>query len=321
MRLAPIASFLLATAFAVAAPVVTLKPAEGAVEVQFDGKTVAAYLTANDVSTPTRANETYKPYLRVVDPTNGQAITKGPGGTYTHHRGIFFGWMRIGFEQQKLDLWSMGSGRQVHTGFKEQSAKDGSAKLVSLIQWNDKKGQLIISEERTMILSQPAAPGFLRVDFLTTVKAEAGDLQLEADPEHGGVHYRAPQEVDASKTDYFFPVAKPLPHKDVDYPWVGMNYTLGDKSYGVVQLDHPANPRGTRWSAYRDYARFGAYPRATLKKGETLSLKYRFIVSQGAIVSTEAIQAEQADFTGAKPEAVTVTKLKAEVTAPPKPKK
>ena len=45
MRLAPIASFLLAAAFAIAAPVVTLKPAEGAVEVQFDGKTVAALMS------------------------------------------------------------------------------------------------------------------------------------------------------------------------------------------------------------------------------------------------------------------------------------
>jgi hypothetical protein len=324
MRFAPIACLLVATAgFALSppSPQVTLKPVEGAVEVQVEGKTVAAYLTANDVSTPARANETYKPYLRIVDPTTGQAITKGPGGTYTHHRGIFFGWMRIGFEQQKLDLWSMGSGRQVHTGFKEQSAAHGVAKLVSLINWNDKKGQLIVSEERTMELSPMAAPGFLRVDFLTTVKAEAGDLQLEADPEHGGVHYRAPQEVDASKTEYFFPVAKPLPHKDVDYPWVGMNYTLGEKSYGVVEIDHPANPRGTKWSAYRDYARFGAYPHATLKKGETLSLKYRFLISQGALVSTEVIQSEQATFTGVKPEAVTVTKLKAEVTPPPKAKK
>ena len=325
MRFAPIACLLLAAAgFArtpLPSPVVTLKPVEGAVEVQVDGKTVAAYLTANDVSTPARANETYKPYLRIVDPTTGQAITKGPGGTYTHHRGIFFGWMRIGFEQQKLDLWSMGSGRQVHTGFKEQVAKDGTAKLVSLINWNDKKGQLIISEERTMELSPLAAPGFLRVDFSTTVKAEAGDLQLEADPEHGGVHYRAPQEVDAAKTEYFFPAAKPLPHKDVDYPWVGMNYTLGEKSYGVVQLDHPANPRGTKWSAYRDYARFGAYPHATLKKGETLSLKYRFLISQGGIVSPEAIRAEQAAFTGVLTDAVTITKLKAEVTPPPKAKK
>ena len=108
MRFAPIAGLLLAVAgFAQSSPSpeVTLKPVEGAVEVQFAGKTVAAYLIANDVSTPARANETYKPYLRIVDPANGQPITKGPGGTYTHHRGIFFGWMRIGFGQQKLDLW------------------------------------------------------------------------------------------------------------------------------------------------------------------------------------------------------------------------
>jgi len=314
-------SLLALSAFAAETPVVALRPAEGAVEVLVDGKVVAAYLTASDVSTPARANETYKPYLRIVDPVDGQAITKGPGGTYTHHRGIFFGWMRIGLGGQKLDLWSMGSGRQVHTGFKQQTAERGVARLVSSINWNDKQGRLIVSEERTMELSPLTAPGFLRVDFLTTVKAEAGDLALEADPEHGGVHYRAPQEVVAAKTSYFFPVAKPLPHKDVDYPWVGMTYALGEKTFGVVQLDHPANPRGTRWSAYRDYARFGAYPRANLKQGETLSLKYRFLISRGALVATEVIQAEQASFTGVKPEPVTVTELKAEVTPAPKAKK
>ena len=297
------------------APEVSLRPADGAVEVLVAGKVVAAYLTANDVSTPARAHETYKPYLRIVDPVDGQAITKGPGGTYTHHRGIFFGWIRVGLEGQKLDLWSMGSGRQVHTGFKSQAIDHGLARLVSTIDWNDKKGRLILSEERTMELSPLATPGLLRVDFLTTVKAEAGDLALEADPEHGGVHYRAPQEVDTTKTNYFFPVAKPVPHKDLDYPWVGMTYALRDQMFGVVEIDHPANPRGTRWSAYRDYARFRAYPHANLKKGDTLTLKYRFLISRGALVSTEFIQSEQATFTGVKPEPVTVTELKAEVTA------
>jgi len=110
-----LASLVALSAFAAEPPQVSLRPGEGALEVLVDGKVVAAYLTANDVSTPARANETYKPYLRVVDPVDGQAITKGPGGTYTHHRGIFFGWMRVGLEGQKLDLWSMGSGRQVHT--------------------------------------------------------------------------------------------------------------------------------------------------------------------------------------------------------------
>lgn len=316
-----LASLFAMSAFAAETPQVSLRPGEGALEVLVDGKVTAAYVTANDVSTPARANETYKPYLRVVDPIDGQAITKGPGGTYTHHRGIFFGWMRVGLEGQKLDLWSMGSGRQVHTGFKQQTVERGLARLVSTIEWSDKKGRLILSEERTLELSPLAAPGFLRVDFQTTVKAEAGDLALEADPEHGGVHYRAPQEVTAAKTAYFFPVAKPLPHKDVDYPWVGMTYALGEKTFGVVEIDHPANPRGTRWSAYRDYARFGAYPRANLKKGETLSLKYRFLIARGGLVATEVIQAEQAAFTGVKPEPVTVTELKAEVTAAPKAKK
>ena len=311
-----LASLFALSAFAAEAPQVSLRPADGAVEVLVAGKVVAAYLTANDVSTPARANETYKPYLRIVDPVDGQAITKGPGGTYTHHRGIFFGWIRVGLEGQKLDLWSMGSGRQVHTGFKSQAVDHGLARLVSTIDWNDKKGRLILSEERTMELSPLATPGLLRVDFLTTVKAEAGDLALEADPEHGGVHYRAPQEVDTTKTNYFFPVAKPVPHKDLDYPWVGMTYALRDQTFGVVEIDHPANPRGTRWSAYRDYARFGAYPHANLKKGDTLTLKYRFLISRGALVSTEFIQSEQATFTGVKPEPATVTELKAEVTAP-----
>jgi hypothetical protein len=94
-----------------------------------------------------------------------------------------------------------------------------------------------------------------------------------------------------------------------------MTYALGEKTFGVVQIDHPANPRGTRWSAYRDYARFGAYPRTNLKKGETLSLKYRFLVARGGLVATEVIQVEQAAFTGVKPEPVPVTELKAEVTA------
>jgi hypothetical protein len=316
MRLSTLLASLFAlSAFAAEAPQVSLRPADGAVEVLVAGKVVAAYLTANDVSTPARANETYKPYLRIVDPVDGQAITKGPGGTYTHHRGIFFGWIRVGLEGQKLDLWSMGSGRQVHTGFKSQAVDHGLARLVSTIDWNDKKGRLILSEERTMELSPLATPGLLRVDFLTTVKAEAGDLALEADPEHGGVHYRAPQEVDTTKTNYFFPVAKPVPHKDLDYPWVGMTYALRDQMFGVVEIDHPANPRGTRWSAYRDYARFGAYPHANLKKGDTLTLKYRFLISRGALVATEFIQSEQATFTGVKPEPVTVTELKAEVTA------
>lgn len=313
---------LLWAAFASAEPAgFSFKPIEGALQVEYAGKPVAAYLTANDVSTPARANETYKPYLRICDPETGAAITKGPGGTYTHHRGIFIGWMRVALEQSRLDLWSMGSGRQIHTAFPEQVASATEARLVSLVDWKDKAGRLILSERRTQVLTKPAAPAFLQVDFASVLTAEAGDLVLEADPEHGGVHYRAPQEVEAAATKYFFPTANPQPHKDVDYPWVGMTYGLAGKTYGVVEIDHPDNPRGTRWSAYRDYARFGAYPKASLKKGESLTLRYRFLVSTGELVGLDAIQQASASFTGKPASPAVLTMKPAEVTAAPKAKK
>jgi hypothetical protein len=320
MRSILLSSLLCVGAWAAEQTGFELVPQADQTEIKYQGKVVASYLTANDLSNGARANETYKPYLRIVDPATGLAITKGPGGTYTHHRGIFIGWMRIALDNQRLDLWSMGSGRQIHTAFKEKTAGANDAKLVSLVDWKDKSGRLIISEERTMVLSALGAPGFLQVDFTSTVTAEAGDLNLEADPEHGGVHYRAPEEVDGTKTQYFFPVAKPQPHKDLDYRWVGMTYVLGEKTYGVVEINHPGNPTGTKWSAYRDYARFGAYPHATLKKGEKLTLRYRFLISSGQLVPVETILKSEADFVGKAVEPVALTPMAAEPKVVPKPK-
>jgi len=322
LRLVLLTSLLAVTMFAADPVGFELVTKADQTEVKYQGKIVASYLTANDTSNGTRANETYKPYLRIVDPTTEQAITKGPGGTYTHHRGIFFGWMRIGLENQRMDFWSMGAGRQIHTAFKEQSAQAQGAKLVSLIDWKARNGQLVVSEERTMTFAALAAPGFLQVDFATTITAEAGDLNLEADPEHGGVHYRAPEEVDGTKTQYFFPVEHPQPHKDLDYRWVGMTYVLADKTYGVVEINHPSNPTSTKWSAYRDYARFGAYPHTNLKKGEKLTLRYRFLISAGQLVPLETILKSEADFVGKSVEAAPLTPLAAEhpAKAAPKPK-
>src|SRR5262245_7250087 len=61
-------------------------------EVLLKGKPVARYMYAYDKSTPKRLDETYKPYLHVFDADGKALITKGVGGEYTHHRGIFAGW-------------------------------------------------------------------------------------------------------------------------------------------------------------------------------------------------------------------------------------
>src|SRR5687767_1152326 len=62
-----------------------------------DGKIVGRYMYAYDKSSKEKLAETYKPYLHVFDAEGKAPITKGAGGQFTHHRGIFIGWNKIAY--------------------------------------------------------------------------------------------------------------------------------------------------------------------------------------------------------------------------------
>ena len=144
------------------------------------------------------------------------------------------------------------------------------------------------------------------IDFHTKLAAPRGDLTLGGDPEHAGVQYRPANEVDRKQTIYFFPKEKANSHKDRDYPWLGETYVLDGKKYSVMDINPPGNPKQTRFSAYRDYGRFGAFPVATIKKGQSLTLDYRFVIFDGDMLPAAAIQKlwdEYARYDAAQPRA------------------
>jgi len=62
-------------------------------ELTFQNRPVARYLyEAIDESSPERRDETYKPFCHIYRPDKrGEFLTKGPGGKFTHHRGIYYG--------------------------------------------------------------------------------------------------------------------------------------------------------------------------------------------------------------------------------------
>ncbi|MEO6739389.1 MAG: PmoA family protein [Chthoniobacteraceae bacterium] len=78
--------------------------------------------------------------------------------------------------------------------------------------------------------------------------------------------------------------------------WVTMAGPIDGKSYAITFMDHPSNPRNpTRWHA-RDYGLFAANPFCeydmdktqpkgsgdyTLKAGQSITLKYRILITQG----------------------------------------
>ncbi len=253
---------------------------ESHTDIAIDGRRVARYMHAYDKSTPERLHETYKPYLHVFGVDNKTPITKGPGGQFTHHRGIFIGWNRVQSGGQSYDLWHMKGVEQVHQRFLKSETTGDEAVLTSLVHWNDKEKKPLIVEERTMKFRRLDGPGIVEIDFDTVLTAQR-DLKLNGDPEHAGVQYRPANEVDRKRTKYFFPKEDADPKKDLDYAWAGETYTLGERVYTVIHLNHPDNPKGTKYSAYRDYGRFGAFFTRDLAAKESLRLRYRFLVYTG----------------------------------------
>jgi hypothetical protein len=280
-------------------------------DISFDGRLVARWMYAYDATSSAKIAETYKPFLHVFDAAGKEPITKGAGGFDTHHRGIYDGWQQIGFNGKKYNLWEMPDGVQVQKKFLAQKADADQASFTVLIAWNLNDGTTIIEEERTMTLRRRAAPTLALVDFSTKIKAVKGDLTLAGDPEHGGVQYRAANDVDRAATKYCFPAGGVKPDDaaewrpgapqntgakaltiSLDIPWAALAYSLKGQNYFVEEMSLPDNPKGTVWSAYRDYARFGPDPKATLKSGETLVLKYRFWVTTGQAPTRADFQRE-----------------------------
>jgi hypothetical protein len=276
-----------------------LKDTQGKhLDVLLNGNTVARYMYAYDKSTKDTLHETYKPYLHVYDPTGQRPITKGAGGKYTHHRGIFIGWNKMQFQGQSYDRWHMKGGEQIHQRFLNQKAGKSGASFTSLVHWNDSEGKPILEEQRSMTFKSAPSPAYVFIEFSTQLKAVRGDIDLDGDPEHAGVQFRPANEVVIDETIYVFPQAQADPKKDRDYTWVGETFTLDNRHFSVIHLNHPSNPKDTIYSAYRNYGRFGAFFKHNMKAGQILMLRYGFLIREGEMFDAATIQTQWDSFAG-----------------------
>ncbi len=277
-------------------------------DVTLDGRVVARWMYAYDKSTPERLHETYKPYLHIFGPDGTKPITKGAGGKYSHHRGIFCGW-KVGVAGKTYDFWHIlkdlngcrknfgkPSHLMLHQKALDQKAGAGQATFTALIHWNDPAGSVLIGEARTLVFTRRPAPAVIQVDLVTRLKAVAGDAAFGGDPEHAGCQYRPANEVDVKKTRYVFPAGVTDVKKERDLPWAACQHTIEGKTYSVLHMNHPDNPKGTVYSAYRDYGRFGAFPKFNLKQGAEQVLRYRCLILQGEMPPAAQLQKESDAF-------------------------
>jgi len=270
------------------------------VDILHKGRPLVRYMYAYDASTRERKHDTYKVFHHVMNEEGTDTITKGPGDLYTHHRGIFIGWSGLRHGGKRHDLWHMKAGcAQAHREVLKQEADETKSVLSTRIDWLASDGKTVCLEETRRVTVYHVDDAHLLLDFETALKAANGDVELKGDPEHAGFQYRPHEEVVRNKSArYTFHEPGVDPKAVPDLPWVALTYELKDRTYTVQHMNHPANPKGVKYSAYRDYGRFGAFFQKPIKNGETLELKYRIRITPGETPPLDTLSEQYAEFAG-----------------------
>ncbi len=260
-----------------------------------DGKPVFRYMYGRDTSTKEKTFDTAKVYGHVVAP-DGETLTKGPGGLFPHHRGIFIGWNKLTHNGKSHDLWHVRNTAQLHQRFGANKTGASGAAIEGLIDWIGTDGDPVVRESRTYAIS-PAESVYLQVDFTSQLTAVGGDVELNGDPEHAGVQFRPSQDVAENKSaTYVFHADGLDPKRDRDLPWVAASFQVGDRWWTVQHMSHPDNPTGARWSAYRDYGRFGPFTVVKIAAQESVTLRYRFRITDGKALPRESLAQAYSDY-------------------------
>ncbi len=294
---------------------------KGRIKLFWEDQPVMDYMDAPyDNSTKANRDRTFKVYDHLYDPDDGKRlVTKGPGGLYTHHRGLFYGFQRVSYSPggaTRVNIWECPNAHQSHEGVLTSEAGTVLARHLLAIDWHGPEkstgsiGPVFAHEQREMTVY--LVPHATMIDFVSLLRTgDVGPVHLDGDPQHAGFHFRAAQEVASNthkETIFIRPdgVGKPgetrnwaaPPKKSdpncVDLPWKGMSFVLGDQRYTAAILDRPDNPKPAR-SSERDYGRFGSYFSYDVTKDHPLLVHYRFWLERGQ-ATPEQIAALANDF-------------------------
>jgi hypothetical protein len=243
---------------------------------------------------------------------------EGENQDHKHHKSL---WVAHG-DVNGVDLWSEepGYGTQAQRAMRVQGDS-----ILSELDWLDKTGKKLLTENRTVRFGQEAAFRFF--DFTIEFHASEGEVKFGDTKEGGLVSVRVTTTMDANKNGriensegHIYSIkggtTGPCTKSSAGEPtwgkrarWVMYTGPAQGVPCGVTILDHPKNFRHPTYWHVRGYGLFTANPFGisyftddpkqngshVLKAGERLTFRYRVLVHDGAL-TRDAIERTFVDF-------------------------
>jgi hypothetical protein len=268
---------------------VGMKKTDTGVEVTLDGKPFTTYIF----------NSGFKPILwPVIGPTGKEMTRAWPmregnpdeKTDHVHQKSFWFDHGNV----NGVDFWAETAkvqGKQVHT----ELVKAEVDTIVTKTDWVGPDGAKIISDERTLRFGGDDKTRW--IDFNVVVTAIADEVTF-GDTKEGAFGLRIAESMRTDrKTGGKIITSEGLTDADAwgkPAAWVDYHGPVADETLGIAILNHPSSFRyPTHWHV-RTYGLFAANPWGLgdftggkqdgshkMKKGETLSLKYRVIFHSG----------------------------------------
>lgn len=236
-----------------------------------------------DDSTDELRQDTNKVYTQVYDFSGEYFVTKGLGGKYPHHRGLFIGWQDTKVGDKTYNTWVQTDHYQVHVDWinMEDGAEEASASQV--IDWRDAKTHAPFIRERRTVRAKPGQDGIRIIDFTSTLMALDSDIELRGDLHHAGMQIRLANEVSEHEetTEYTLPEGTELREGNgvAGAWWALCSAQVRGQRVWMMHMTPPDHPAGAPVYSIRPYGRFGAFTEPNLSQGKPLTLTYRIIMS------------------------------------------
>lgn len=271
-----------------------------------------------DTSSADAREKSYKVFHHLYDPTGKRFVTNG-GHTndnvtdpkkllYPHHRGIMYGFNKCSYGSDlktQADTWHCPpkGNLAAHVAHEKTLSTETGPVLGRhrvLVGWYGAGDKPFALEERELTVYN--VNGGRLVEFASRLKPTGGKVRVDGDPQHAGFQFRAANEVAdkkiAAQTYYLRPDGKGKPGETrnwdpktkqgpVDLPWYALSFVLDGQRYTTVYMNHPTNPKETRFSE-RDYGRFGGYFQADVTEEQPLVVNYRLWLQPGEMTQAQA---------------------------------